>query len=107
MDWIGGWRLVDWIEWRRDRGWVFMAGIGSWIGMGSCGLGWCRGKGKQVFLVVDWIAWGLVFESSVVALVRLVCLVGITFLCCILALFFLGLSRLGSFCLVLVMVGVR
>ena len=27
---------MDWIEWRRDRGWVFMAGIGH-------GLAWVLG----------------------------------------------------------------
>jgi hypothetical protein len=41
----------------------------SWIGMGSWGLGWCRGKGKQVCLVVDWVLVRLVrnavSESSV------------------------------------------
>ena len=69
--------------------------LGSWLVQreGEAGV---LGGGSTL---VDWIAWGLVFESSFLALVLLVCLVGIAFSGGLLALFFLGLSRLGSFCL--------
>jgi hypothetical protein len=64
--------------------------LGSWLVQreGEAGV---LGGGSTL---VDWIAWGLVFESSFLALVLLVCLVGIAFSSGLLALFswvFLGL----------------
>ena len=52
---------VGGLDWMAKGSW--MGGYGrdwSWIGMGSWGLGWCRGKGKQVCLVVDWVLVRLV-----------------------------------------------
>jgi len=54
-----GWRSVDWIGWRRDRGWVFMAGIGH-------GLAWVlvvlvgaegRGSRRSWWWIGCWCGW--------------------------------------------------
>ena len=69
--WIDG-LAVGGLDWMAKGSW--MGGYGrdwSWIGMGSWGLGWCRGKGKQVCLVVAlrwWIGLLGVWSSNLPSL---------------------------------------